>query len=103
MFKTAVLGHTRLKCLFCKDFWKHRCRCESPLPLSTLTHFEKEQALCSAGVYITPYPTKGPATERSTQTDSDWALLDAGSAWEQEIDRLYAEMIVRQGLSPDPG
>jgi hypothetical protein len=61
--------------------------------MTTPTRFEKEQALRQAGVHLEPYPTVGPSTDRATQNQSDWALLDAGNAWEKEIDRLYAEMI----------
>ncbi|MFM9928294.1 hypothetical protein VLK31_35365 [Variovorax sp. H27-G14] len=55
--------------------------------------FEKELALRAAGFHLIPYPTHGPATARPTQIESDWALLEAGTAWEEEIHRLYAELI----------
>lgn len=67
-----------------------------------LRRFEKEQALRKAGVLVPPYPTAGPDTNRATQNESDWALLDAGTAWEEEIDRLYAEMISK-GADPEQG
>lgn len=61
--------------------------------MPTLTRFIKEQALRQAGVLVAPYPRTGSTTDRPTQSQSDRALLDAGTAWEEEIDRLYAEMI----------
>jgi hypothetical protein len=67
----------------------------------TPTRFEKEQALRQAGILLTPYPTVGPDTNRATQTQSDWALLDAGTAWEEEIDRLYADMLADRDSGQD--
>ncbi|MDN6888233.1 hypothetical protein QMO14_32155 [Variovorax sp. CAN2819] len=69
--------------------------------MATLTRFEKEQALRRAGVLLAPYPTVGAATDRETQQLSDWALLDAGTAWEAEIDRLYSELVLK--LEADSG
>lgn len=65
--------------------------------MTSPTGFEKELALRAAGVFLLPYPTQGPDTERATQNESDWALLDAGTAWEEEVDRLYAELLERKG------
>jgi hypothetical protein len=70
--------------------------------MTTPTRYEKELALRAAGFHLSPYPTEGPATDRATQNESDWALLDAGTAWEEEIDRLYAELIQRGGSPSEP-
>lgn len=67
--------------------------------MTSPTRIEKELALRAAGVFPPPYTTQGPDTERATQNESDWALLDAGTAWEEEVDRLYAELLERKGRS----
>lgn len=65
--------------------------------MPSLTRLEKDRALRAAGVFIPPYPRRGPDSDRTSEIESDWALLDAGTAWEEELDRLYAELLERKG------
>lgn len=58
--------------------------------LPSLTHFEMEQALRKAGVAVRPYPTATRDPISHDLREEDRRLIAAGSAWELELERLYA-------------
>jgi GAF domain-containing protein len=62
--------------------------------MPTISRLQKELALRAAGISVRPYPTASPETERASQMESDRALLNAGTAWEHEIDRLYLQLLM---------
>jgi len=54
------------------------------------THFQMEQVLRSAGVAVRPYPTEKAASATEDAVVTSRLLVAAGTAWEREIERLYA-------------
>lgn len=62
-----------------------------------LSRLQKEQALRAAGIAMRPYPT-APADSGNVedQRAADLALLQAGTAWEHELERLYLQLVARQ-------
>jgi GAF domain-containing protein len=62
--------------------------------MSIPSRFQKEQALRRAGVFISPYPTRSGDKSVAPQDDADRTLVEAGTAWEQEIDRLYLQLLM---------
>lgn len=60
--------------------------------MPSISRLQKELALRAAGISVRPYPTASAETERATQMESDRALLDAGTDWEHEVDRLYLQL-----------
>jgi GAF domain-containing protein len=59
-----------------------------------LSRFQKEQALRANGVMVPPYPVVSDSDETLNDVQAAWDLLDAGTAWELEVERLYLQMIV---------
>jgi GAF domain-containing protein len=59
-----------------------------------LSRFQKEQALRANGVHVPPYPVVTDSEKTLDEVNAAWALLDAGTAWEKEVERLYLQMVV---------
>lgn len=55
-----------------------------------LTHFEMEQRLRNAGVAVRPYPTLNKFLCDVNPEAADKMLVQAGTAWENEVERLFA-------------
>ncbi|MGJ7573292.1 hypothetical protein ACSFBX_22395 [Variovorax sp. RB2P76] len=66
--------------------------------MTLLSRFKKEQALKAAGVLVPPYP--GTAGSGAASAEADIAFVDAGTAWEQEIDRLYIQLLSQRSQEP---
>lgn len=58
--------------------------------LMNLTHFEMEQRLRQAGVALRPYPTLNRPLADMDLAAADQMLVKAGTAWEIEVERLFA-------------
>ncbi|MGH8411031.1 MAG: hypothetical protein ACRERT_07395 [Pseudomonas sp.] len=72
--------------------------------MPTPSRFQKEQALKAAGVLVPPYPVAKAEEDAADQAAADRALLAAGTAWEQEVDRLYLQLLMnRPEESADEG
>lgn len=63
------------------------------------THFEMEQRLRNAGVAVRPYPLLDRALAASDPALADRMLVAAGTAWENEVERLFAIQLQAQELS----
>jgi hypothetical protein len=61
--------------------------------MSQPSHFEMEQALRRAGVAVRPYPTKSSGSHEPDILSSDQLLIEAGSSWEREIERLHTLLL----------
>lgn len=55
-----------------------------------LTHFEMEQRLRKAGVAVRPYPTLNKFLANADPQAADKMLVQAGTSWEREVERLFA-------------
>ncbi|WP_208507331.1 hypothetical protein [Variovorax paradoxus] len=58
--------------------------------MSSPSHFETEQVLRRAGIAVRPYPTAAPRAQVADLREVDRQLIEAGSAWGRELERLYA-------------
>lgn len=67
--------------------------------MASLTHFEMEQALRQSGVTVPPYPTAPAAPHEKDLRAEDRRLIALGTAWERELERLYALHVQEQHLS----
>jgi hypothetical protein len=66
--------------------------------MASPTHFEMEQALRKAGIAVRPYPiSSGP--QAKDLRDEDQRLIASGTAWERELERLYAMHVQDQNLA----
>ncbi len=63
------------------------------------THFEMEQRLRKAGVAVRPYPMLDKILAASDPVTADRMLVAAGTAWENEIERLFAIQLQAEELS----
>lgn len=55
-----------------------------------LTHFEMEQRLRKAGVAVRPYPMLNKFLADADPQAADKLLVQAGTSWEREVERLFA-------------
>ncbi|WP_395345227.1 hypothetical protein [Variovorax sp. UC122_21] len=55
-----------------------------------LTHFEMEQRLRKAGVALRPYPMLNKFLSDADSETANKMLLQAGTVWENEVERLFA-------------
>lgn len=63
------------------------------------THFEMEQRLRKAGVAVRPYPTLDTILAAADPATADRMLVAAGTAWENEVERLFAIQLQAEELS----
>lgn len=61
--------------------------------MAEISHFEMEQALRQAGFAVRPYPTQSEVFDPQDLLAADRLLIAAGTAWEHEIERLYALLL----------
>jgi GAF domain-containing protein len=64
-----------------------------------LTHFEMEQRLRKAGVAVRPYPMLDKGLAAGDAAAADRTLIAAGTAWENEVERLFAIQLQAEELS----
>jgi GAF domain-containing protein len=64
--------------------------------MPALSRAQKEQALRVAGITLPSYPTLATVAAAGDQRAADLALLDAGTAWERELERLYLQLLMTQ-------
>jgi len=64
--------------------------------MPAISRIQKEQALRAAGIALRPYPTLATLAPAGDQRAADLALLDAGTAWERELERLYLQLLMTQ-------
>ena len=64
--------------------------------MAVLSRLQKEHALRAAGIEVRPYPTMADFSGLGDERAADLALLNAGTAWEHELERLYLQLVVRQ-------
>jgi len=70
--------------------------------MPALSRVQKENALRAAGIALRPYPTLASVSPAADQRAADLALLDAGTAWEHELERLYLQFLMTQAqATPD--
>jgi hypothetical protein len=67
--------------------------------MASISLFDMEQVLRKAGVAVRPYPTAQLNEQAKDLRDEDRRLIALGTAWERELERLYAMYQQDQHLS----
>jgi hypothetical protein len=71
--------------------------------MASISFFDMEQVLRKAGVAVRPYPTAQLNEHAKDLRDEDRRLIASGTAWERELERLYAMYQQDQHLSQHRG